>query len=133
MSRSDAFRQLRRAVRLALQSDRSGVLPRETVERVGESPRAHRKHYDRRRFLGGIAAGVVTTALAPLTFTVPRARAVPRGPGAGAIGGAGMAGRACADALAARSVTATIFEGSARAGEKVYPGVSASCPATDRV
>ena len=120
MSRSDAFRQLRRTIRLALQSDRSGVPPRETVERVVESQRAHRRHYERRRFLGGIAAGVVTTALAPLTFTVPRARAVPRAPGAVAIVGAGLAGLACADALAARGVTATIFEGSTRVGGRCF-------------
>ena len=85
-----------------------------------ESQRAHRRHYDRRRFLGGIAAGVATTALAPLTFTVPRARAVPRAPGAVAIVGAGLAGLACADALAARGVTATIFEGSTRAGGRCF-------------
>jgi monoamine oxidase len=128
MSRSDAFSQLRRAIRLALHSDHAGVPPREAVEHVIASQRAHRKRHDRRRFLSGVAAGIATAALAPFGPGPPRVWAVPRAAGRVAIVGAGLAGLACADVLAARGVTATIFEGSARAGGRcfslsgVFPG-----------
>ena len=127
MGRSDAFRRLRRAIRLAFHSDRAEVPPRETVERVVEARRAYLKHRDRRRFLGGVAAGIGTAALAPLALAVPRPRPR-RASGSVAIVGAGLAGLACADSLAARGIVATVFEGSARAGGRcfslfgVFPG-----------
>ena len=120
MSRSDAFRQLRRTIRLALHSDHAGVPPREAVERVIESQRAHLKRHDRRQFLGGVAAGIATAALTPFGPGTPRVWAVPRAAGRVAVVGAGLAGLACAYALAARGVTATIFEGSARAGGRCF-------------
>jgi monoamine oxidase len=120
MGRSEVFRRLRRAIRLALHSDRAGVPPRETVERVVESQREPLERHDRRRFLGGAAAGIAAAALAPLAPGVPWARAVPRAPGRVAIVGAGLAGLACADALAARRIAATLFEGSARAGGRCF-------------
>ena len=127
MGRCDAFRRLRRAIRLALQSDRAGVPAREMVERQIESWRRVSKLHDRRRFVSGMAVGIATAALAPLA-PVRRARAVPRASGRLAIVGAGLAGLACADALGARGITATVFEGSPRAGGRcfslsgVFPG-----------
>src|SRR5262245_4386069 len=120
MGRSDAFRRLRRAIRLALDSDHARVSPREAIERAAESQRAHLKRHDRRRFLGGVAAGVATAALAPLGPGAVRARAVPLAPGSVAVVGAGLAGLACADTLAGRGVTATVFEGSARIGGRCF-------------
>ncbi len=105
MGRSDAFNRLRRAVRLALHSDRAGVRPPDN---------------DRRRLLGGIAAGIATAALAPLAPPVARARAVPRTSGSVAIVGAGLAGLACADSLAARGIVATLFDASTRVGGRCF-------------
>ena len=104
MGRSDAFHRLRRAIRLAFHSDHPGAPP----------PR------DRRRFIGGIAAGIATTVLAPLSLPARRARATPRTSGSVAIVGAGLAGLACADTLAARGIAATIFEGSTRVGGRCF-------------
>src|SRR5262245_59508014 len=120
MGRSDAFRRLRRAIRLALHSDHADVSPRETIERAIEPQRAYLKSHDRRRFLRGVAAGVATAALAPLGPGAPRARAVPLASGRVAVVGAGLAGLACADTLAGRGVTATVFEGSARIGGRCF-------------
>jgi monoamine oxidase len=120
MGRSDAFRRLRRAIRLALHSGHTSVPPREVIERLVESQRAQLMRRDRRRFLGGIAAGIATAALAPLAPGTRRARAASRAPGRVAVVGAGLAGLAAAAALAARGVTATIFEGSARIGGRCF-------------
>jgi len=106
MGRSDAFHRLRRAIRLALQSDRAAVTPPD--------------HHDRRRFLGGIAAGIATTVLAPLATPILRARAAPRASGSVAIVGAGLAGLACAEALATGGIAATLFEGSTRVGGRCF-------------
>jgi monoamine oxidase len=119
MGRSDAFRLLRRAIRLALHPDHTDVPPREAVARAVDSQRAHLKP-DRRRFLGGVVVGAATAALAPLGLGASRVRAVPRASGRVAVVGAGLAGLACADALATKGVAATVFEGATRAGGRCF-------------
>jgi monoamine oxidase len=127
MARCEALRELRRLVRLALHCHRTAVPTREAVEQAAEW-RARVNRHDRRRFLTGAAAGIATAALAPLAPRVEPARAVPRQRGRVAIVGAGLAGLACADALAARGIAATLFEGSTRIGGRcfslpdLYPG-----------
>jgi hypothetical protein len=77
MGRSDAFRQLRRAIRLALHPDHAGVPAGEAVARVVESQRPHLNRPSRRQFVGGVAAGMATAGLAQFGFGTPRAWAVP--------------------------------------------------------
>src|SRR5262245_10458796 len=88
VGRSDAFRRLRRAIRLAFYSDRAGMPPHEAIEQALESRRRFLTTEDlttqgvsiegRRRFLGSAAVGLATAALAPLATSVPRAWAAPR-------------------------------------------------------
>jgi monoamine oxidase len=115
MGRSEAFRRLRRTIRLALHRDDTGLAPDDVLE----SRRGHLQDRDRRRLLRGAAASLAATVLAPLA-PAPRARAAPRAAGSVAIVGAGLAGLACADALAARGIAATVFEASTRVGGRCF-------------
>ena len=130
MDRSDAFRQLRRTIRIAVHSDCARIPSSEAVARAVESERARLNRYDRRRFLGAAAAGIGTAVLAPFGLGTSRVWSAPPAPRrvAVAVVGAGLAGLACADALSARGIRATIFEAAARVGGRcfslggVFPG-----------
>src|SRR5262245_27115233 len=118
MGRFDAFRRLRRVMWLALHPDLAEHPRQQAGSGTGGSRFTHSERYDRRRFLGGAAAGIVAAALGPLAPGV--ARSVPRAPGRVAIVGAGLAGLACADTLAARGIAATVFEASGRVGGRCF-------------
>ncbi|MCC6621105.1 MAG: FAD-dependent oxidoreductase [Deltaproteobacteria bacterium] len=117
MSRSSLFDRLRRIITLSEHADRRGL---SSDDAVAELRAAEERRLDRRGLIkaaGAVAAG----AVAAKVMTSRSARAAPRGAGPDvAIVGAGMAGLACADALAAKGIYATLYEASNRAGGRVY-------------
>jgi monoamine oxidase len=126
MGRSEAFRTLRRVIQLALYSHHTTGPAREAVERAVVWRRARANGCDRRRFLTGAAGGIASAALAPLALRVPPAPAAPRKPsGQVAVVGAGLAGLACAETLAARGIAAALFEAASRVGGRCFslPGL----------
>ncbi len=115
MGRSRMFDAVRRALWLSHEAE-----ARKLSTATALALRAEREHaaLSRRDFLGGVAAGN-----AALLGVVPEVRAASKfGTNARiAILGGGLAGLACADALRARGVSATIYEAhSSRVGGRVY-------------
>jgi monoamine oxidase len=128
MARTSLFDQLRRTIRLAHASERSGRPPDELAQMGREQA------VTRRSMLRG-AAGVGAAALASSALAgcaadssggiddvaLGRARsALPKATGSVAIIGAGLAGLSCAYQLQKSGLTATIYEASARSGGRCY-------------
>ena len=129
MARSSLFDQLRRTIRLAHASERTGR-PADEISAMG------REHAVTRRNMLRCAAGVSAAALASSALggcaadasgggidesNLGRARsALPRAVGNVAIIGAGLAGLSCAYELKRSGLTATIYEASPRAGGRCY-------------
>lgn len=128
MARTSLFDQLRRTIRLAHASERTG----RPADEIAEAAREHA--VTRRSMLRG-AAGVGAAALASSALagcaadaggseggaTLGQARsALPRATGSVGIIGAGLAGLACAYQLQKSGLTATIYEASARTGGRCY-------------
>jgi monoamine oxidase len=122
MARSDAFRALIRALRLAQACDARSVSPRDAIERAADfTANAKRGKRSRRDFLAGAGAVAVLGGASAFTPFAGRAFAAPRPPVADiGIVGAGMAGLACADTLRVRGIAATVYEARERVGGRVF-------------
>ena len=123
MARSESFRALRRIHRTAAFCDKRGLDTREGLEQLAELDRTARDDGEwratRRRFLDTLGKAAAVGALAAIPGT--SAWAAPRpGNARVAIVGAGLAGLACADALKAKGVLATVFEASNRVGGRCF-------------
>jgi len=122
MARSNVFRSLIRALRLAQVCEANRISTGEGIERAAAIAAAqHRPLRSRRHFLAGTGSiAALGGACAFLPF-VGRAFAAPRPPVADVgIVGAGMAGLACADTLRVRGIAATIYEARERVGGRVF-------------
>lgn len=110
MAKTNGFDNLRRVLRLAARCNATGTSAQAVIDEVAQLR-------ERRRALGLIAG----TALAPGAWLKPEtAAAVPRYDGGVGIVGAGLAGLACADALAAKGIAATVYEAQARVGGRCW-------------
>lgn len=110
MAKTQAMANLRRMLRLAARCNETGQSALTLLEETA-------CRQERRRILGLIGAA----ALAPAGLLgANAARAVPRYNGGVGIVGAGLAGLACADALAAKGIAATVYEAQDRAGGRCW-------------
>ncbi|MCI0673978.1 MAG: FAD-dependent oxidoreductase, partial [Myxococcaceae bacterium] len=124
MGRSKLFRQLARSIRIAHHCETRGLSTADGLAEVArreEHARAQRLH--RRDVLVGLGtAALAGSGLATVGWPSP-ARAAPApsspGPSVGIVG-AGLAGLACADALAQQGVVATVHEASTRVGGRCF-------------
>jgi monoamine oxidase len=123
MASSEAFRRLLRIRRVAAFCEQRGLETSEGLELLAEHDlraRAEREwRATRRGFLGTAGKFAAAGALASLPGTSAWAAPRPRDARV-AIVGAGLAGLACADALKAKGVLATVFEASDRVGGRCY-------------
>jgi monoamine oxidase len=121
MSRTNALRNLIRALRLAQFCEQRRIPTAEGIERMAARAEAVCcERESRRRFLAGagsLALAGGTAAVTPFgrAFAAPRPPAIDVG-----IVGAGMAGLACADTLRVRGVRATLHEARERVGGRVW-------------
>ena len=123
MARSESFRALRRIHRTAAFCDKRGLDTREGLEQLAELDRTARDDGEwratRRRFLDTVGKAAAVGAMASIPSTSAWAAARPSNARV-AIVGAGLAGLACADALKAKGVLATVFEASNRVGGRCF-------------
>jgi monoamine oxidase len=126
MSRSGSFERLQRIRRAAEFCEREGVPTPEGLERlaaVDERARAAADEREwrttRRGFLGGLGVVAAAGALASVPGRAAWA-APPKKDVRVAIVGAGLAGLACADSLAAKGVRATVFDANDRVGGRCF-------------
>ena len=117
MSRSAAFSRLRNYIRLAQRCERTGTSAREALEEYRETSDLDQS---RRRLLAAMGTGLAVTAVGGLPGVARNAVAAPRIAGNVAVVGAGLAGLACADALAAKGIATTVYEASDRVGGRCY-------------
>ena len=122
MARSQVFRALIRALRIAQLCDARGLTTRDGLERAAAiASTAKRGARSRREFLAGAGATALLGGAATFTPFAGRAFAAPRPPVADiGIVGAGMAGLACADTLRVRGIAATVYEARQRVGGRVF-------------
>ncbi|MBI5608519.1 MAG: FAD-dependent oxidoreductase, partial [Deltaproteobacteria bacterium] len=118
MAHSRMFAALRSSLSLGVRADRLGISTSEALERqaAAEYEREQRKGMDRRRFLGAVGAAAVGTALASKGYSAAKVGGAPRI----AIIGGGLAGLVCADTLAGKGFSATIYESNTRLGGRVH-------------
>lgn len=130
MARTRLFERFGRALRMARYCDEQGLPTREGVERFRADEAAARRDslrdgargLDRRGFLralgGGAAVGGAALAFGPARRLLAR----PAGPARATVGivGAGIAGLACADALAAWDVQVSLFDAADRFGGRIW-------------
>jgi monoamine oxidase len=110
MGRSDNFQRLQRYLQIAGHCDKTGQGAQEALEQRALASQTRRA---RRRLLGA-AGGIIAAGALP--GGLRGAFAAPRVGGSVAIVGAGLAGLACANALAGKGLRADLFEASNRAG-----------------
>jgi monoamine oxidase len=133
MARTDWFRQLRRVRRAAEFCDRNGLETQEGLGLLDELDRRAREEREwrptRRELLG--TAGKVAAAGALASLAGAPAWAARGSDVRIAIVGGGLAGLACADALKASGIRATVFDANDRVGGRcfsvrgVFPGQTA--------
>jgi monoamine oxidase len=127
VTRSPQLAALARAFRIARFCDSRHVATTAGLDRWREAEALAR--HGRRDWLKAMARAGAAGAAASVAFPVERLFAAPGGssPDVGIVG-AGLAGLACADALAAKGVTATLYDASSRTGGRcwslrgVFPG-----------
>jgi monoamine oxidase len=110
MARTDLYRRVRRALRLAIHCESTGMSTAEALDRARDAARVDA---DRRRLLAAGAASALAVGFHP-----GRARA--QSAGGVAIVGAGLAGLACGDALLRKGIRARIFEADERVGGRCW-------------
>lgn len=121
MGRTLGFDGIVRALRLAWTFEDRGIPTREGLERLAAARERHRAARGarpgatRRDVLKGLGAATVGVLGAPLV-----ARATPRANASVGIVGAGLAGLAAADSLAAARIAATVYEGRERTGGRQW-------------
>jgi monoamine oxidase len=124
MSRSPLFDQVTRSVRFALMSKQQGLSLREAVERSAERETAYEvERRDRRAFLADVGRLALSAGFAAAGSAVSATSAVAARRGSSVnvgIVGAGLAGLACADRLAAADIRATVYEASGRVGGRQW-------------
>ena len=122
MARSNVFRSLIRALRLAQACEARRVSTREGIERAATQAASRRRaQRSRRDFLAGAGSAVIAGGAAAFLPFGSRAAAARKPPSADvAIVGAGMAGLACADTLRVRGIAATLYEARERVGGRVH-------------
>jgi monoamine oxidase len=108
MPRTDLFRRLRHALRVADRLEREHVATEEALERAAEA-------WSRRRFLGTAAIAAAGT-----TIGLPRIARAEEHELRVVILGAGAAGLTCAYRLQQSGIAATILEASPRVGGRMY-------------
>ncbi len=116
MARTPLLRRLARVAGIADYCDRKGISSQEGVEMANAEAR---RRVSRREFLKETAKGLAIGGLA----AQPLARAFAAPPGTDAriaVVGAGLAGLACAFELAAKNISATVYEASGRVGGRCY-------------
>lgn len=116
MARTRLFDQVIRSVRLAATCEREGISTSEAIERAAE-----RSRVGRREFLG-VAGAAAAATLAPGcmgTSDLSSGASLRTSADVGVVG-AGLAGLACADALAARGIVATVHEAADRVGGRCF-------------
>ena len=118
MTRSPLLAHVLRAIRLADDCNRNGLPTREGIERAIEYARGR---VTRRQYLAamGKATGVAAAAavLSPVEPLLAGGAAIDINVG---IVGAGLAGLACADALAAAGIPATVYDAAERVGGRCF-------------
>lgn len=112
--RSAFFSQVRRSLSIAFAAEREGIPTREAIERA-DAPRP-----GRRAFLAGTGTALGAVAAGCALDATGSSRSGLVVPGSVGIVGAGMAGLACADALAFRGIEASVYEANDRVGGRVY-------------
>ncbi|HWQ99714.1 MAG TPA: FAD-dependent oxidoreductase, partial [Candidatus Methylomirabilis sp.] len=130
MSHSRLFDAVLRAMRLGRICHETGITARSAIQRRNEAEEEAKRRFERRAFLGGIAA---MGASAAAGLALPRAYAQGNPPSSArvAIIGGGLAGMTCADRLREKGVQAVIYEANTtRLGGRVYsnrlfPGMTA--------
>ena len=110
MGKTPGMTGLGRLVRAARHCARTGESASEALEQ--ESPR----DAGRRKLLASAVAGAV---LAPMAGGIGQAWAGAAGGDVGIVGG-GLAGLACADALAAKGIAAHVYEAASRVGGRCW-------------
>ncbi|HEX2678971.1 MAG TPA: FAD-dependent oxidoreductase, partial [Polyangiales bacterium] len=116
MARTSAFSALRRGIRLALDAERRGIPLHASLEHREQLAAAYAAHEVRRRdFVRGASAALASSYLLSGCATEDHASDLHVG-----VVGAGMAGLLCAYRLKQAGVRVTVFEGSTRAGGRMY-------------
>ena len=131
MARTAAFRSFARLMTAALLAERQRCSADDAVGALQELTQAHTSPtMSRRQFLLGAGATGATLAMGSVTgfpLRIADAKPLPSSLSVGIVG-AGLAGLACADALKARGIHASLYEASARTGGRcwslrgVFPG-----------
>jgi monoamine oxidase len=106
--RTPPFRTFARHFTIALDAERRGI---STAQALDES--AHISQRGRRDFLKTLGAGAAALSLPPALAWGQSSTRV-------AVVGAGLAGLACADQLAAKGIAATVFEAGTRPGGRCH-------------
>lgn len=129
--RTPFFRKVQRSLAIAIAAEERGLSSREAVEWADQADQADqatqatpatpaaRKRVGRRTFLGTTGAALAAGA-AGCAMETAGARSGLTLTGDIGVVGAGMAGLACADALAFYGLEATVYEASDRVGGRVY-------------
>ena len=123
MARTASFRSLVRLMTAAFLAERRQCSALDTLGAIQESEsRRTSESISRRQFLLGAGATGATLAMATMTGLPPRATAAKPSPSSLSVGivGAGLAGLACADALKASGIRASVYEAATRAGGRCW-------------
>ena len=123
MARSAAFRSFARLMAAALLAEQRSCSATDAVESLQELTQTHTAPaISRRQFLLGAGTTGATLAIGTMTgfpLRIAEARPLPSALSVGIVG-AGLAGLACADALKARGIRASIYEADNRTGGRCW-------------
>ena len=106
MSRTPAFREVARALRLAHHFESTGVSTRQGLEQIASA------RVSRRRFLAAAGTAAAAAAMPGRAFAASQPRI--------AVVGAGLSGLACADRLRRQGHLAIVYEAGTRPGGRCF-------------